>query len=64
MLLGDPEEERALNDLVKDFMTFIAEPKNTMQEIIHKCLRCDTISYEIQPQLYHCPDCGFEWEVI
>lgn len=64
VLMGDPDEEQLLNDLVKSFMTFIVEPKSTMQEVIHKCLRCGTISYEIQPQLYHCPDCSFEWEVI
>ena len=37
---------------------------NSMQEIIHRCLRCNTVSFEIGTKLYHCPDCSFEWEVI
>jgi ribosomal protein L37E len=40
------------------------ELKRTMQEVIHKCLRCNAIAYEIQSQSYYCSHCGFEWEVI
>lgn len=36
----------------------------SMRDMVHRCLRCDTVSYEIKPRLYHCPDCGFEWEVL
>jgi len=36
----------------------------TMGELIHKCLRCETIAYETMPGLFHCPECGFEWEVM
>jgi len=35
----------------------------TMNEIVHKCLRCETISYEVAPCFYRCPECRFEWEV-
>ena len=38
--------------------------RGTMDEMIHRCLRCETISYEIKPNVFHCPDCGLEWEVI
>lgn len=38
--------------------------RGTMDEMIHKCLMCNTVSYEVAAGLFHCPDCGFEWEVI
>jgi len=37
--------------------------EKTPLEIMHKCIKCETLSYEIKPNLYHCPDCGFEWEI-
>ena len=41
-----------------------ASTATTMQDLVHRCLRCETISYEVKPRHYHCPDCGFEWEVL
>lgn len=38
--------------------------KQSMKDMIHKCLRCGSISYEAKPEFYHCPECGFEWEVV
>lgn len=40
------------------------ELNSTMNEVVHRCIRCNTISYEIAPNHYHCPECSFEWEVI
>lgn len=37
---------------------------NTMAEMFHKCLRCNHIAYETSKNFFHCPDCGFEWEVL
>jgi ribosomal protein L37E len=36
----------------------------SMSDIVHKCIRCDTRSFEKEKGLWHCPECGFEWEVI
>ena len=36
----------------------------TMEELIFRCLRCDHIAYEIDDEIYYCPECGFSWEVI
>lgn len=36
----------------------------SMSEIIHRCLHCNTVSYEKEERVWHCPECGFEWEVI
>jgi len=64
-ILPDPEVGQIIGDVL-DRLEIMkeTEPKNSMKEFIHKCLRCGTMSFEISPKLYHCPDCGFEWEVI
>ena len=36
----------------------------TMSSMIHKCIRCKAVSYEVKPNYYHCPECGFDWEVL
>jgi len=36
----------------------------TMREVVHKCLRCESISFETQPGTYCCPECNFEWETV
>lgn len=38
--------------------------KPLMADYIHRCLMCNTISYEKEKDSWHCPECGFEWEVI
>lgn len=35
-----------------------------MANYIHKCLMCNTVSYEKDENVWHCPECGFEWEVV
>lgn len=35
-----------------------------MMGYIHKCLMCNAISYEKEENVWHCPECGFEWETI
>lgn len=38
--------------------------KGTMEEVVHKCIRCNSVAFEVAPGYYHCPKCNFEWEVI
>ena len=38
--------------------------KPLMSDYIHRCLMCNTISYEKEKDLWCCPECGFQWEVI
>jgi len=40
------------------------EKMSYMNDYIHKCLKCNSIACEVEPNLYRCPICGFEWEVI
>ena len=36
----------------------------TMGEIIHRCLKCNSIAYEIKSNVYECSRCSFVWETI
>lgn len=57
--------EEMMNEAFKDFMDerYDVTPVS-MSDMVHKCLRCEAVSFEIKPRFYHCPDCGFEWEVL
>lgn len=59
IMFTDPDLGQLLSNSLDENYT-----NNSMNEIIHKCLRCNTIAFEIKHNLYHCPDCSFEWEVI
>lgn len=60
----------SVEDLVKDLADAneaISEMEfqpRMMGDLVHRCLKCATVSYEKEPGLFHCPDCGFEWEII
>jgi hypothetical protein len=61
-------EDETLKELLEGVEIALTEEfdenLSTMGEVIHRCLRCETISYEIKQGLYHCPECSFEWEII
>lgn len=62
-VFSDPGLGDMIGDTLDEFMQLIGDSPGTMHEVVHHCLKCNTISYEIKPQFFHCPDCGFEWEV-
>lgn len=35
----------------------------TMFELVFKCIKCDSIAYEVEKGSYYCPKCGFKWEI-
>lgn len=35
----------------------------SMEELIHRCLRCGEIAVQSRTNLYECTVCGFSWEV-
>ena len=37
---------------------------SVMQEFLHRCIRCGNKAFEIEPKLFKCSDCGFEWEMF
>lgn len=42
----------------------IIDENQSMDSFIHRCLKCNTFSYEKEKNLWCCPECGFEWEMI
>ena len=34
-----------------------------MTDYVHKCLKCNSVAHETEPDLYVCDECGFEWEI-
>jgi len=36
----------------------------SMFDMINYCVRCNAIAYETSPDVYYCPVCEFEVEVI
>lgn len=38
----------------------------SMESQIRRCIRCDTMAYEIAEGVYKCSatNCGFEWEIV
>lgn len=38
---------------------------NSMGDYVHKCIKCDGISYEVESDSFQCSviGCGFKWEV-
>ena len=55
-------------DLYQEVMDLLdlnePDENQSMAAFIHRCLQCNTIAYEKKENLWHCPECGFEWEVI
>lgn len=39
------------------------EGTKIMSDYIHKCLKCDNISYYLEKGVYVCSVCGFVWEI-
>ena len=57
--MGNLENETRKADAIK-------EGTANMVDYIHKCIKCQSVSYEERPGTYRClnPECEFEWEVL
>ena len=66
----DESEDFFMNDAVTDALIAnvsslgYEEKETSMASMVHKCIRCNSIAYEIKPKYYHCTDCDFEWEIL
>ena len=49
---------------VTDFLDLDESGDQLINVLTHRCLQCNEIVYEKEKNLWHCPECGFEWEVI
>lgn len=57
-LLGEVEEFFEDQDIFKG-----ENSGNSMEDLIHKCLRCGKIATQTKQNLYKCTVCGFSWEM-
>ena len=52
----------------KDFFDYIGKHDNeiaaSMDQCVHRCLKCNTVAFEIAEGTYKCASCGFEWEAV
>lgn len=53
----------SLEEFINVFKQKAMDLYSTMEEYIHKCLKCNAVCYEIENGLFECSSCGFEWEV-
>ena len=58
-LFDEEKSDVSFDELIKN-----VKNKSYMGDYIHKCLRCQSLAYEVEKNLYRCPICDFEWEVI
>jgi len=64
-MVVDPELVGTIKDSIEDVFNVNEEVvKVSMKDLVHKCIRCGVMSYEIENKVFHCPECGFEWEIL
>ena len=58
--------EEDLDMVIDEFDAFVksTEERPTMKDMIHHCIRCDALAFEVDPLHFYCPKCGFEWETL
>ena len=53
-----------LYEEVAEFLGLEEIEEVSMNSFMHRCLQCNTVAYEKKKNLWHCPECGFEWEIV
>jgi len=43
---------------------FDTEVNITMEEVVHRCLKCNAIAFESKPNVFCCSSCAFTWEIV
>jgi hypothetical protein len=64
-----PISDEELARVFAEFDDFIRKDLNlgapaTMTSMLHHCLRCNALAYEVLPHSFQCSACDFSWEVI
>ena len=61
------DEVEMLSLLPSDVFDALTETavNTSMLDLVHRCIKCQTIAFEVEVGMYKCSDseCGFEWEV-
>lgn len=63
---SDFDEQGDVTDMIFNYLDSLNHGSDSMNSYVHRCLRCNSIAFEIGEELYRCsdPECGFEWEVV
>lgn len=66
-LSGEVTEEEAelLKNMEKeiDKIDKVISGEASMTDYVHKCLKCNSVAHEVEPDKYVCDECGFEWGI-
>jgi len=61
----DPELSSFISDKIVDNPEFDnwfdTKVDITMDEVVHRCLKCNAISFESKPNVFCCSSCDFTW---
>lgn len=60
-----------VNELVEEVEEFFEDqgmfsgenPGDSMENLIHRCLKCGAIAAQAKENVYECTECDFSWEV-
>lgn len=54
-----------IEDVREVMQTSVAEAgPRTMDEMVHKCLKCNAVAFEVRRGEFKCSECDFEWEIL
>lgn len=56
-------DAEGLDDILGTLQEIHSE-EHSMEELLHRCLQCNAISFEVKKGEYECVECGFMWEVV
>ena len=61
-----PEDQKMLDNIEKELNKHATEDgqATTMSDMLHKCLKCESVVHEAKPGYFECDECGFSWEVV
>lgn len=66
LLFGDGSEliTELLNDLSDLLVASGRSDSSSMEDVVHRCIKCNALAYEADKSVYKCSKCDAEWEVI
>jgi hypothetical protein len=57
------EEDREFLDKIEKELKRTGEVE-TMADMVHRCLHCNSLAHEVRPGYYECENCDFSWGVV
>jgi len=63
-ILSGKEAKSIFDVAVENHKSRPVDKKAYMEDMVHTCIRCNAIAYEVEEDQYSCPECGFTWETL